>query len=120
MPAVSFGSAADTDCVQGSLVLSLCDPDAAVAPACITVGTARQVIALCDMELGFDIGAQLAFGFRMRQFLPVAAGAETHISTVELLHCCAGTRLLHKACFHKGVDGVALYQQIIDPLQLLL
>ena len=53
MPAVSFGSAADTDCVQSSFVLSLCDPDAAVASACITVGTARQVIALCDMELGF-------------------------------------------------------------------
>lgn len=34
-------------------VLSLCDPDAAVASACITVGTARQVIALGDMELGF-------------------------------------------------------------------
>lgn len=53
MPAVSFGSAADTDCVQGSFVLSLCDSDAAVAPACITVGPARQVIALGDMELGF-------------------------------------------------------------------
>ena len=33
-------------------VLSLCDPDAAVAPAWYSVGTAWQVVALSDMELG--------------------------------------------------------------------
>ena len=55
MPAVSLGSAADTDCVQGCLVLSLCDPDAAVAPAWYSVGIAWQVVALSDMELGFPL-----------------------------------------------------------------
>ena len=37
----------------GCYSLSLCDPDAAVASAWYSVGTAWQVIALCDMELGF-------------------------------------------------------------------
>ena len=52
MPAVSFGSAADMDCVQSSFVLSRCDSDAAVAPAWYSVGTAWQIVALSDMELG--------------------------------------------------------------------
>ena len=55
MPAVSFGSAADMDCVQSSFVLSRCDPDAAVAPAWYSVGTAWQVVALSDMELGLPL-----------------------------------------------------------------
>lgn len=52
-PQCLWGSAADTDCVQSSFVLSLCDPDAAVAPAWYSVGIAWQVVALSDMELGF-------------------------------------------------------------------
>ena len=36
-------------------VLSLCDPDAAVAPAWYSVGTAWQVVALSDMELGLPL-----------------------------------------------------------------
>lgn len=51
-PQCLWGSAADTDCVQSSFVLSCCDPDAAVAPAWYSVGIAWQVVALSDMELG--------------------------------------------------------------------
>ena len=36
----------------GCYSLSLCDPDAAVASAWYSVGTAWQVVALSDMELG--------------------------------------------------------------------
>ena len=39
----------------GCYSLSLCDPDAAVASAWYSVGTAWQVMALSDMELGLPL-----------------------------------------------------------------